>query len=132
MGEVTVVVADDDVGLAGHARMCRHLPERQAERGVVGVGGERADLVAGVEILDVGSDASSAQSGDESIAEPGPDIGEPQVAGSIGTLDAGEEFLAGAFGDDHNGVVATAESLEEDIDEAAVPVEREGHLWDEA
>ena len=121
VSEVTVVVADDDVGLAGHPGVRRHLAERQAERGVVGVCRQRPDLVAGVEVLDLRSDASGAEPGDEPIAQERTDVGEARVAGCVRVARQREQLLAGSFGNHDDGVASPGEPIGEHIENPPSP-----------
>ena len=66
------------------------------------------------------------------IAQPRADIGEAGIAGCVGAGRRRKEILAGALGDDDDGVSAAPEPLGEHVDHPAAALQRERDLGDEA
>ena len=106
-----------------------------AEDAVAGVGGDAADEVAGVDVLEVDSDAVGLEVGldrDRSRkCRCRRDLRLPEASRCWSLV--GEQVLPGAFGDDDDGVMPlSCRRFGEGIEESAGTVEGERDLGDEA
>lgn len=57
MGELMVPEPDDHVGSPSHSGVHRAVPQKQAKCGVVRIGGDAADGIAGVDIFEANFDS---------------------------------------------------------------------------
>lgn len=128
MDESIVEQADDEAGLAGHGGVNGVACETVAENGVLGVGHQAADDVAGVDVADVDGRLTCGKVLAEAVAKEDADVGVEDVAGGVGGSGfAGDEVLAGAFSDNDDSMAILREALFEDSEQTARAFEIE---WD--
>ena len=132
-GVIVVQATNNAVGAAGHGGVGGHAGEAVAEHRVGGVGGAGTNGVGGVDVLDRNVFLAGLEVLEDTVLEVLADVLLEDVAGSVATLFAFHELLAGAFGDDDNGVaLAGGEAALEGREEAMLAVNGEGLLGDEA
>jgi len=125
--------ADDQPGAARHGRVHGVARQAVAQDGVLGVRRQPADRVTRVDVAHVDGRAPGAEVGGDAVFEEQADVGVLDVARGVRLhLVARDQVLAGALGDDDHRVALAFEPPLKHGQQAALAVQLEGLLGDQA
>src|SRR5512135_1573530 len=125
MGELVVPKAHEYPGPASHAGVYGMMAHKLAQGRVVRVRRLTPYDVAGVHVLEVDLRALLFEMLPDAVAEEDPDIAVSDIARDVPLARRGEELLAGALGDDDDGVPSPLDAL---LQGGEKTVKREGGL----
>ena len=127
MNVAIVPASHDQSCLAGHAGVDSGLTEAHAVGAILRRSGDTANHVAWVDILERELRLALLKIIFDFLLEKNADVSKALVPGRVGS-GSFNEILAGALGNDDDGVPALHDSLSELFEQAVITLEREGHF----